>query len=214
MSGAVEPSPEFVLPALGAAGSAGRSAASASRRAAASPGPACARPASSSPWARASASERPCRRSLPASAAAVRWQDRAAAAPRPRLALTAEDDEALAGELARAARDGARVVDRAGVEEQARPQVVAEGVEAVDGGHLVEGVVEQALDAAALLERLEHLPQRLGDRLGDLAEALEVLDHRERVLDRGGADLAGLAEASPAPGCRPWRTARARAAGG
>ena len=142
-------------------------------------------------WPSASAAARRCRGPCRAARRGAR-EDRVGVAADAALAL---DDDALEdGEAGRAAVDRRRVVARAGVEDQARAQVVAEGVEAVDGGHLVEDVVEQALDAAAPLEGLEHRRRGLADGLGDLRRT------RRRSLMTGSASLdAGvpITDASP-----------------
>jgi hypothetical protein len=71
---------------------------------------------------------------------------------------------------------------------------VRDAVEPVDGGHLEEQVVHEPLDAGGLLEALRQVVEVLGHRPGVGGEGGEVADQRARALERGAADVGGVAE--------------------
>ena len=111
-------------------------------------------------------------------------------------------------EVRRAARDRRRRVGRALVDEQPGAQVVADRVEAVDRGRLVEDVVHQALDAAGVAEGLEHLAQRSCRPAARPWPARA--DRRSRAARRSPPACRSWTprRASRRPGSRPARTAR------
>ena len=93
-------------------------------------------------------------------------RSRAAPGPRRRrrsplaaLAVTPTPTRRPSGTSPSSPATGSDGVGRALVDEQAGAQVVADRVEAVDRGRLVEDVVHQALDAVGVAEGLEHLAQ-------------------------------------------------------
>ena len=64
---------------------------------------------------------------------------------------------------------------------------MAEGVEAVDRGPLVEDVVEELLEAVLPLEVDEQVAEQAGDGLELGGERPRVLDDRQRALQRRAA---------------------------